>query len=260
MLTKTLKFDSDVLAVLRAMEWSEDGRLGKITSQLDRKLYEKVNKALDAMGGKWNRGKGSHVFSSDPRVQVEGLLSTGALSVERDGFFETPPAVVDKLLGAVFIRGALLEPSAGRGAIADRILPHQADRIVCIEKNSQRVDVLAQKGYTVMRADFLNVTPDSLIGHGLAPESLFDTILMNPPFEEGQDMAHVRHAYEFLAPGGQLGAIVSSGVFFRSDRKSISFREWFSSVYGHAEELPVGSFKANGTGVSAYMLVIHKQG
>ena len=84
MLTKTLRFESNVLDILRAMEWQNDGRLGIITGgQLDRALYVKVNKALEAMGGKWNRKAGGHIFSEDPRPQVEGLLETNSLTVNR---------------------------------------------------------------------------------------------------------------------------------------------------------------------------------
>ena len=90
MLTKTLKFDQEVLNVLRAMRWENDGTLGIISGgQLDRKLYERLNKALEAMGGKWNRKAGGHVFDADPRPAVEGLLDNGTLAVEKDGFFET---------------------------------------------------------------------------------------------------------------------------------------------------------------------------
>ncbi len=49
----------------------------------------------------------------------------------------------------------------------------------------------------------------------------YDRVLMNPPFEHGQDMDHVRHAYELLASGGRIVSIVcdrgdrylSTGVF-----------------------------------------------
>lgn len=51
MLTKTLKFDDDVLEVLSAMDWQDGGRLGVITGgQLERGLYMRVNKALENMG------------------------------------------------------------------------------------------------------------------------------------------------------------------------------------------------------------------
>lgn len=38
-----------------------------IQEQLDRKLYEAVNKALEAAGGRWNKKAKAHVFKGDPR-------------------------------------------------------------------------------------------------------------------------------------------------------------------------------------------------
>lgn len=69
-LTKKLNFTHDVLAVVRDMDWSSDGLLGKITTTLDRSQYVAVNKALETMGGKWNKKQGGHVFTFDPRPQV----------------------------------------------------------------------------------------------------------------------------------------------------------------------------------------------
>jgi hypothetical protein len=247
MLTKKLIFDSDVLSVLRAMQWTDGGLLGIITSgQLERNLYERVNKALLSLGGKWNRNVGGHIFKTDPRPSVEGLLESGELTVVRDGFFETPPTVVDRMLTLVPPNGFILEPSAGLGAIVDQ-LPVDKDMMVCIEKNQQRVDVLIGKGYTVSCCDFLLFLPD--LG--------FDTVYMNPPFEELQDLAHVRHAYDCLVPGGRLVSVMSAGPFFRQDRKSVDFRAWLESVGGYSEQLPAGSFEP-ATSVNAYLVVVDK--
>jgi hypothetical protein len=83
---------------------------------------------------------------------------------------------------------------------------------------------------------------------------------MNPPFENGQDMEHVQKAYELLAPGGRLIAITSAGPFFRSDRKSLAFLEWFTSLGGIEEKNLDGAFMSSDrpTGVSTYTLTIDK--
>jgi len=246
MLTKILQFDNDVLAVLRTMGWQDDGKLGILTcGQLDRKLYVRVNKALNAMGGKWNRSKGGHIFPLDPRPQVEGLIENGVLTVECDSFFETPPEVVAHMVELVQPIGDVLEPSAGLGAIADR-LPISKAHILCIEKNEQRAAKLREKGYVVQCGDFLTMTP-----------GVFDTIFMNPPFEEGQDIGHVQHAFECLALGGVLVSVMSVGPFFRSDRKATAFREWLDRIGGYTIDLPLNSFKHSGTSVNACLVVIH---
>lgn len=246
MLTKTLKFSDDVLGVLRNMTWSECGTIGYLHGQLDRKLYTDTNKALAMMGGKWNRGKGGHVFKVDPRATVEGLLDNGTLTVERDGFFETPKVVVDRMVSLVWPSGSVLEPSAGMGAIADH-LPPTYDEITCVEKNADRAQRLHEKGYVVYCADFLQWG-----------DTTFDTIYMNPPFEESQDIAHVMHAYSLLAHDGKMVAIMGDGAFFREDKKAMMFRQWLDSVGGWSERLPDGSFKESGTGVATRIVVIEK--
>ncbi len=85
------------------MSWSDDGKIGKLNGNLDRKLYTKVNTALEAMGGKWNKKEKRHIFSEDPCPQITGLLATGSLTVARDGFFRTPRDIVKLMIDAVGI-------------------------------------------------------------------------------------------------------------------------------------------------------------
>jgi hypothetical protein len=69
---------------------------------------------------------------------------------------------------------------------------------------------------------------------------------MNPPFEKGQDIEHVRHAYDQLKPGGRVVAIMSEGPFFRSDKKATEFRDWLESRRRHQREAGRG--------------IVHRQG
>lgn len=253
MLTKTLQFDDDVLDVFRAMEWSDCGTLGIITGgQLERNLYTRCNKAFDALGGKWNRKAGGIVFKTDPRPQIDGLVTSGELVVERDGFFETPRAVVERMLELVPFEdfGDTLEPSAGLGAIA-RVLREKGVKnkyIFCVEKNKDRVDELRKNFDNVFLSDFLSWGDDYC----------FIRIYMNPPFEELQDVDHVRHAYDLLDEGGKMVSVMAESAFFRSDKKSVTFREWLDEVNAYNERLPEGSFKESGTGVNTRLLVIEK--
>ena len=111
-------------------------------------------------------------------------------------------------------------------------------------------------GFAVQCADFLELSPDDL--------GTFDRVVMNPPFEKAQDVAHVRHAFQFLKPGGVLAAIVSAGVTFRTDAVYSDFREWFEELGGILHELPAGSFTGadafRQTGVNAYRLTITAPG
>lgn len=91
----------------------------------------------------------------------------------------------------------------------------------------------------------------------------YDRIIMNPPFSERRDIAHVRHAYDLLRTGGRLVAIMGEGSFFGQDKKAQEFREWLDSVGGTSEKLPDGSFQDTSlpvnTGVNARMVVIEKE-
>lgn len=58
----------------------------------------------------------------------------------------------------------------------------------------------------------------------------------------GQDSEHVQRAFQHLAPGGILVAIVSEGLFFRKDAKAQAFRDLFDEHGLHEEANPEGSF------------------
>lgn len=248
---KKLHFDDDVLAVFRdGSKWREDGLTHIFTAQLQPTLYAKCKKAITAMGGKWVRKDACHVFPKDPRPLVEGLLTNGHLEVERDGFFETPPDVVDMMLDQVVIKDGMhiLEPSVGKGAILFRVLEHGYKvKFTCIEKNPDRCKYLKLEHHVMAQQyDFMT---------WIAPE-FYDIVLMNPPFENGQDMEHVARAHQFLKPGGVLVSIMSPHFKFTSDKMSKSFREWLERFEGQVIDLPEGSFKSSGTNVNAVMVVV----
>ena len=266
-LTKTLRFDEDVQDVLAGMkvEPFNGGFLGVLTcGQLERKLYERTNKALEALGGKWNRKAGGHIFPTDPRQQLNGVVEEGTLTVARDGFFETPRAVVEKMLELAPLAKhsqLILEPSAGMGAILKVLLADKTAKwhmFEAIEKNEQRRQYLEEYlPVKVVGSDFLTYQlPEYSDGSG--PMCRYDRIYMNPPFEEGQDIDHVRHAYSLLVKGGQMVSVMSTGAFYRSDHKATAFRKWLEEAGGQTYDLPEGSFKESGTGVNTVLVVICK--
>ena len=85
-----------------------------------------------------------------------------------------------------------------------------------------------------------------------------DAIVLNPPFERGEDAAHVLHAYKFLAPEGILAAIVSDGVFARRDKKETAFRHFLVASHADIVGLPADAFKPSGTGVRCRMIRIQQ--
>ena len=149
----------------------------------------------------------------------------------------------------------ILEPNGGSGHIADEVAAEAKERGIAItlhvcELNSRLRDILEAKGHQLVGCDFLEYQP----------AIRYQRILMNPPFEDGKDMRHVRHAYGLLADNGILVAITSEGPFFRIDRESSEFREWLDAVGGDAEQLPDGTFKESdrATGVATRLIIIRK--
>lgn len=185
----------------------------------------------------------------DPIVEAERAL----IGVKIPGFFPTPADVVEQMITYAQIEPGMkaLEPSAGKGNIVGALLEAGA-RVFAVEQSHTLLALLKLKfaGKAVIIAgDFLEIPPDPV-----------DRVVMNPPFEDGQDMAHVRHAYRFLNDGGRLVAIMSAGTFFRDDAKTRTFREWLEEVGGEVvEDLPAGTFyHESGTNVATKMVLICK--
>jgi predicted RNA methylase len=249
-----LALSQEVRSVLERS--SIEGTIVRLPEQLERQLYVSVDKALKAIGGKWDRKVGGHVFPFDVSTMLSGAVETGVV-VDRQKalqFFETPTALAQRMVELADIQAGdlVLEPSAGHGRIVREI---RADALVlAVEIDGVNIDTLrsrATANVTVIQADFLEWAKP--VG------DCFDVVLMNPPFTNGQDIAHIRAAHELLVEDGVLVAVCSAGPFFRQDKKAVAFREWLSKV-GYSEPLPDGAFAESGTGVRAHLVVTrHRQ-
>lgn len=167
------------------------------------------------------------------------------------GFFGTPADVADDLTRYAGIKDgdSVLEPNAGAGAILDAIERRAPGaKVTAYEINGKLCDYLALTGREVTGRDFMEAQP----------EPRFDAVVMNPPFERGQDMEHVRRAFNFLKPGGRLVSIMAPGFQYRQDRRAIGFREWLEDLEHFTAELPAGTFKEAGTGVASVVVYIEK--
>lgn len=216
--------------------------------QLNRNEYVATNKILVALGGKWDRKIGGHVFPEDISQEIEEIVLTGEyLDKKKEfGFFETPTWLVERMVDVAAIQPSMLilEPSAGRGAIADVVSDIVGNESVhCIDILPENCEHLEQKGYDCLCADFLKIEA----------EPKYDRILMNPPFALQADIAHVSHAVGFLKPEGKLIAIMSAGLCSRNNRKAEEFRQQFSN--SNIEVLHDSAFKSSGTMVQTVMFM-----
>ena len=236
-----------VLTVLSAAEMS--GRALRLTGQLDRKLYTQTNAVLEAAGGKWDRKAKAHLFEVEAAEAIEPILLTGEYSKPQDfGFFETPADVAERVIALADIRPGMsvLEPSAGRGALARPARSAGGD-VACVELQERNAaHLVADKFASVIVGDFLGIT-------GLAR---CDRIVMNPPFAGQADIRHVRRAAEYLRPGGRLVSIMSAGIDFRTNALTIDFRKWLADHEGSITRLPAGSFKPSGTDVNTVIVQV----
>jgi len=155
--------------------------------------------------------------------------------------FPTPHDIAAEMIQAADIEEGhtILEPSAGAGNLL-RAIP--CGRVTAVEINYGLADKL-RTDYphaTVKQADFLACNGDL---------GTFDRIVMNPPFENGADIKHIKHAFGMLKAGGTLVALCANGPRQNNTLRPMA-EEW--------RVLPEGSFKAAGTGVNVAMLIIHK--
>ena len=244
-----MKIKDDVLAILS--KTTVDGNTVYLNcGQLERKMYMDVNKVLESMGGKWNRKAKGHVFDDDPNEKLEAILLSGEYDKPADfGFFPTPDELVMKMIDYADLKYGMtvLEPSAGTGAIAYKV-KEITGSVDCFELQEKNCQILQKMGIMAECCDFLTVEA----------KPLYDRVVMNPPFAKQQDIDHVTHALKAVKPGGKLVSIMSSGITFRQNRKTIDF---LSLIEGHSKIInnPPNSFKLSGTAVNTIMLIVDKR-
>lgn len=230
--------------------------------QLDRKMYQAVDKVLSDLGGKWNRKEKAHLFNVDAEELLSEVLLTGTYDAKTDrlkelAFFPTSEALCEIMhlnLRADNVVGEILEPSAGTGNIAkffSKVYP-DAD-ITAIEIHPDFINDLAELNLAqVVINDFLEVLPRE-----------YDLVVMNPPYNRTRaEIAHVRHALKFGKSGGQLMAIMPKGIEFRTDSKTKALMDALQAIdnqggFWEIIELPDGSFKDTGTMVRTVLLNVH---
>jgi ParB/RepB/Spo0J family partition protein len=221
---------------------------------LARQLYQEVSKALEAVGVTWNRKLKAHVYEDgvDIRAKIDEITGTGQVALpSKNGYFPTPTWLVEYMLGLADVEPEhkVLEPSAGQGAIADKLREMVGlENVTVAETLPANVEVLAAKGYTV-EGDFLECS---------FPGPIFDRVVMNPPFEKQADIDHVLHAWQFVKAGGRLVSIMAAGVTFREDKKARAFRDFLDEHGALVEPNPEGAFKESGTGVATVIVAIAK--
>ncbi|MGM9465415.1 hypothetical protein [Streptomyces murinus] len=229
-----MRVDPDVLGVIKSA--IADGPALRLPCQLDSKLYKRTDQVLRVIGGEWNRYKRAHIFPVDAAEAISDLLITCEVITEADrGYFSTPAPVVGQLLELAELTPGceVLEPSAGRGAIAELAAARGAV-VDCIELDADRADHIRSGGYArrVTTADFLSVPV----------RRRYQRAIMNPPFSKRQDIQHVERALRFVQPGGLVVAVMIESLSFRTDRVTKDFLARVREARGTITELPDNAF------------------
>lgn len=168
------------------------------------------------------------------------------------GYFPTPPDIARKVveIAQVGADSVVLDPSAGHGALIRAVREAAPDAEVdAVEINGQLRGLLAKQGIPVVSEDIFD--PE------FQPGTMYDKIVMNPPYEEGATIAHVQRAYEFLAPGGTLVAVVPESIRYRQDKKHAAFREWLAEHGAAEEDLDRARF-GRAADIKTFILTLHK--
>lgn len=191
----------------------------------------------------------------DPAPEVKAPSTAVSAKLQ---YYPTPAAVVSELLSGVYFESGIketreirvLEPSCGCGRILDGVRAKAAGvesfrrasvRSVGIEYDPTRADECRANGHSVQTANFLQV----------APQAVFDYVLMNPPFAGRHYAKHIRHAIKFLKPGGMLRAILPASAWY-DHGELIEISGYKPNKWGGGcpwKDLPVASFAESGTNV-----------
>ncbi|MDN4572058.1 methyltransferase type 11 [Pandoraea cepalis] len=184
------------------------------------------------------------------RNEVEGMrktLAQGVQVVVAPQLFESSPVLADRVVQEADIRAGhdVLEPNGGTGRIINAIFERvDGVNVDTVEINAQLCEHLKAKfpQVRVTHADFLEWDDGRR----------YDRIVMNPPFANGADIKHIKHALYLLKPGGILVAICAAGPRQQDALIPLTLGG------GFWEPLPEGSFSHAGTNVRAALVVIYK--
>lgn len=161
-----------------------------------------AERVLASLGGV--RSRSGWQFSFDAAELVAEVAHRGCVPDKvSHQFYPTPPEVADLVIQQAKVGpdDTVLEPSAGHGALAERL---PAARTTCVEISELHCAILAARGFNVECADFLK--------WALAQPQRYDRIVMNPPFADGRAQLHLYAARELLKPSGRLVCVLPASM------------------------------------------------
>lgn len=244
----------DVLATATAAE----DRVTLPARQLDRKVYQEVDRALSRLGGRWDRRARAHLFPADPRDDFAALLDDGRMPVDQVkamAYWRTPDQLADDMAARLNLPAcaSVLEPSAGDGALVAAVLRRcPTARVAAVEPDRSRFDEVSMRASTAWCMSFEEFTATITQAHPI------DAVIMNPPFSvPGNRTIYVDHidlAWRMVRSGGRLVAIAPDGLRTGRTRKVAELRDRIERAGGGILPLPEDTFREAGTAVRTVLV------
>ena len=144
-----------------------------------------------------------------------------------------------------------LDPSAGAGDICLAVRDLDVPLVECFEINADLVQALTLWGFPPLGRDFLSATP----------QPIYDRVVMNPPYSKDAYIDHVRAAYRWLAPGGELIAVLPDGYRDSRISKRREFADWLEELGAIESPNPADAFTKSdrSCGVSTHIIHIRQR-
>lgn len=229
---------------------------------LDRKVYVKVQKLLEKIGGKWNRKAQGFIFENDPKELLTRIQTGESIDLIKKfkqdyQFFRTKDETADHIVKTTLVDlcklksladWKILEPSAGDGSLIVGLHRRFEDvpKIDVYEKLEKNREKLQELPVNMLGIDFLESSEDEK----------YDLIIANPPFSKNQDIDHIYKMWSKLDKFGILVTVASKHWQISSNKKETKFKEWVKDKTPLIVELPENSFE--GTKIEALLLCFTK--
>jgi hypothetical protein len=196
--------------------------------------------------------------SSTPAPQIDRSVDRAmelrrkAIYTKVPDFFPTPKAVIDRMLQIAKVEPShrILDPNGGAGDICLAVRDLGVPVVECFEINADLVQALTLLGFPPLGRDFLEA----------APQPIYDRVVMNPPYSKDAYIDHVRAAYRWLAPSGELIAVLPDGYRDSRISKRREFADWLAELGTIEYPNPADAFTKSdrSCGVSTHLIHIRQ--
>jgi hypothetical protein len=193
-------------------------------------------------------------LDTSPRIEIDHAVEMAqhlrrqAIYQKVPDFFPTPGEIIARMLQLANVQPhhRCLDPEGGGGDICLALRDFGVENIDCFELNAGLVEALTLLDFPPLGRDFLSATP----------RPIYERVVMNPPYCKDAYIEHVRNAYQWLFPGGELVAVLPNGYRDSSIKKRREFADWLDAIGGDYYLNPADAFVKSdrSCGVSTHLI------